>query len=511
MSDIPEKYKIFLIFALAFISLGILYQESFIAIINLWVSKDNPTYSHGPLLLLISIFIIYKQFSKVIPGLHFYPSYIGLLLLFLASLIWVMGITGFVQVVHMLLLVVIICLVFISILGWRQSLPFLFPILLLVCALPVWDIVSPYLQHFTAITAGWLTTLTIRPSVRDGLLILIPAGTFEVDTGCSGLAYFIVSIVVALLYSYASKLSFGRTLFHVVMAMIIAIVANIIRVYIIILSGQLTNMKGYLITVEHASLGWAIFLVVMTGYLWLASRGKPENKPWNMDIFQYNSITRKSVGNTKYWQFVVILLSIIVFAPLFNLAYLNTSSSAEAFAVKFPQTSGIWHLVEKNDRYEPQLIKGDQYIEASYESMEDGERVDIFLNHFRKQYQGVEAVSDMNKLYAKGEWLEESSKIIVPEINGFNNLRETILIAGNGDYRLVWSWYEANNIRTGYAWEAKYQNILGRLLGDPTIRMLVLSTDISDNIINSRSRLINLYSTVIGPYNQSPKNTEDNG
>ena len=62
-------------------------------------------------------------------------------------------------------------------------------------------------------------------------------------------------------------------------AMLIAIVSNVIRVYIIVLSGELTNMQSYFIKEEHVSLGWVIFFIGISIYLWQAGRadaGQPD-------------------------------------------------------------------------------------------------------------------------------------------------------------------------------------------------------------------------------------------
>lgn len=490
MNEFLIKNRLLFVFGIIFILTGVLYQETELAILELWMSENNPTYSHGPLLLLISIFIIYREFSKRSSELNYQPSYFVISLLFLSSFTWLLALIGLVQIAHMLLLVVITGLIFISILGWRQSMPFIFPILLMIGALPIWDYFGPFLQRLTAISAGWLTSSTIHPSVRDGMNILIPAGTFKVDPGCSGLAYFIVSILIALLFSYSYRLNLRRTLVHVAMAMAIAITANIIRVYIIVLSGQLTDMKSYFITVEHVSLGWGIFFIGITIYLWFASKhisdietGKPVHSP--------HGLSRNTpVVQSKYWVFLTCLILAVIAGPLINGFLKNKSTGIQAFEIRPPETIGNWLKVNDAQIYRPRLIKGNAYLETTYQNNLDNGNVHLYLNYFAYQRQGLEAVSDLNSLSDDiSGWSETSSNIIQPKIEGINDVREAILVARNGAQKLVWSWYETNDVRTSQGWVAKYQNIIGIIMDNPSIQMIVLATEIGTDKNTARAHL----------------------
>lgn len=511
MRESLKNNQIYFFVGLAFLLIGILYQETEVAIFELWISEDNPTYSHGPLLLVISVLIILRELYNRSSKMSIQPSYFFLSLLWLSSFIWFLAIIGFVQIVHMLLLVVIAGLVIITILGWRQSIPFMFPILLIIGALPVWDIFGPYLQRLTAVSAGWLTSSTIHPSVRDGMNILIPAGTFKVDSGCSGLAYFIVSILIALLFSYSYRLNLRRTLMHVCVAMVIAVAANIVRVYVIVLSGQLTNMKSYLITVEHVSLGWGIFLVGITIYLWFASKHVSDTESGDLVQSRFGTAHNQPVRQSKYWTFSLLLIIGVIVGPFINTFYkVKSSDNIHISEITSPEVIGNWAKVENAHTYRPQLVLGNAYLEAAYKNKLDGGNVDVYLNHFAYQRQGAEAVSDLNMLSDKiHTWNETSNNIIKPGIEGFNNLREATLVARNGEEKLLWSWYETNGIRTSQGWEAKYQNIIGILVGEPSIRMIVLATKIMANENAARIRLRDFAHSSLSKFNVTSQVIED--
>lgn len=510
MREFLKNNQIFFVVGIAFMLTGILYQETEVAIFELWMSKDNPTYSHGPLLLVISVIIIFRELYNRPSQINYQPSYFFLALLLLSSFTWFLAVIGFVQIAHMLLLVVITGLIFISLLGWRQSIPFMFPILLMIGALPVWDIIGPYLQRFTAVSAGWLTSSTIHPSARDGMNILIPAGTFKVDPGCSGLAYFIVSILIALLFSYSYRLDIRRTLMHVAAAMAIAVAANIIRVYIIVLSGQLTNMKSYLITVEHRSLGWGIFFVGITIYLWFANKHASDTGSGELVHSGFGTTQNKPVTQRKYWNFSILLILAVIVGPLISTFHKDQFPDAKVFEITSPEIIGNWVKVENSHTYRPQLILGNAYLETAYKNKLDDQNVGVYLNHFAYQRQGVEAVSDMNKLSDNiAGWSEATNNIIKPGIEDLDNLRETTLIARNGEQKLVWNWYETNNIRTSQEWVAKFQNILGILVSEPSIRMIVLATEIKADESAARSRLHDFASTSLSKFDVTAQVIKD--
>lgn len=493
------------------------YHETVGAIWALWTSEHNPTYSHGPLLLLVCVYLFYHEWRRNRDHATIDISYVGLMGVAGSSLLWFLAGLGSVQIVQMLSLVAVLLFVLVAALGFQQAKPYLFPVLLIIGALPVWEVFGPYLQANSAIMAGWITSHTIHPSVREGMLIHIPAGSFEVETGCSGLAYFIVSIIIALLFVHGHPMSIWRRLSFLLVAMLVAVVGNVLRVYIIVLSGELTNMQSYFVKVEHVSLGWAIFFIGISIYLWQAGRFIPkkeigfgespeENGAVGLSAEERSSepqsneipgrdeepveqrITTRPLKN-KWGVALPVLVAAISIGPLVNEAYRPGGDSGESFSIQFPDEVDGWQRVNYQSSYRPFLQRGAAMDETGYATIKKDKHVFMFVNYYYRQHQGSEAVSDMNHVSMKGQWMSVDRSRIRPGIPGFSDLRETRLRARNGEEKLVWFWYETNGVRTSKDWFAKLQNIFGLLQGKPSIRVVVLGTELTSNIADARKLL----------------------
>lgn len=468
---------------------GLLYHETVIAVWTLWNSDNNPTYSHGPLLLLVCIYIIYREWRENREDLNLKISYFGLIGIVGSSLLWFVAGLGSVQIIQMLSLISLLAFMFVAVLGYRQAKLYLFPILLMIGALPVWGVFGHYLQVNSAVVAGWLTTLTIRPSIREGMLIHIPAGSFEVGTGCSGLAYFIVSIIISLLFVFDRRMAIRRALVFVLVAMTVAIVANIIRVYIIILSGQLTDMQSYFITEEHVSLGWVIFAIGITVYLWQAGRFVSIRESQGGESRDCGE-RQPAVQSGRTWAMAVSMVAVaVIVGPLASEAYSDNAAQARSYSVQLPDEVNGWKKIPYAGAYRPIIQKGDVTQEASFVDSSQDSNIYLMVNYFYRQKQGAEAVSDMNRFANGRKWSRVESQVISFDVDGFTDIGETKLRARNGEEKLVWYWYETNNTRSSINWIAKLQNIVGILKGHPSIHMVVLAIEPKSGITDARMKL----------------------
>ena len=52
---------------------------------------------------------------------------------------------------------------------------------------------------------------------------------------------------------------------------VLSLLANWVRVYVIIEAGYLTNMQHYLVRVSHYWFGWGVFALALVGFFWLTT------------------------------------------------------------------------------------------------------------------------------------------------------------------------------------------------------------------------------------------------
>lgn len=491
---IKEKSLTAWFLVLAFVIVLFDYSETVFNLLALWSSDDNPTYSHGLLLVVVSGLIIFREWRNK-QQCVIKPGILPVLMLMVFSLMWFLAALGTIQIVQMLLLVTIMSTFFWAVLGFNEARPFFFPMFLMLGAMPIWEVIGGYLQITTAFVVGEITKLTIIPSMRDGMHILIPAGNFEVATGCSGLSYLVVATIISALFCYLNEVKWLKAVVYVLVAMMTSIVANIIRVYIIIVSGQMTNMQSYFVTVEHVSLGWAIFAVGITLYLWLANRSlskveavKGEQR-LNGEEEMVASQLAVSITNIRVMPYFMLLLVATVTGPLLHSYYQLKYEKSPAVMQVLPEKIGGWSKGVPQDAYKPYFGNGLLTEEALYSEDESNHSVYVYMNYYYSQTQGKEAVNDLHHIADGRRWHTLTEEIVNIKMSGFDDVLESRVAAENGEEKLVWQWYETNQKKTGRKLQAKIQNIIGFVLGDPSINIFVIAIDTNGDVAVARSEL----------------------
>ncbi len=146
----------------------------------------------------------------------------------------------------------------------------LWPVGLICFALPPWGLLDRPLQWLTVQIVNQAVGIAGIPAFVQDNFFQLPSGTFEIALGCSGLNYLITALS---LFSYYGLMYLGtwKKRFQLLsVAVAVAIVSNWIRVFALIVVGYATDMRHYLIQVEHHYFGWVLFALLMWPVLRLA-------------------------------------------------------------------------------------------------------------------------------------------------------------------------------------------------------------------------------------------------
>jgi exosortase/archaeosortase family protein len=100
------------------------------------------------------------------------------------------------------------------------------------------------------------------PVYREGLNFVISSGNWSVVEACSGIRYLMASVCVGVLFAHLNYRSARRRLAFVVAAVLVPVVANWLRAYLIVMLGHLTNNR-LAAGVDHLVYGWVFFGFVM--------------------------------------------------------------------------------------------------------------------------------------------------------------------------------------------------------------------------------------------------------
>ena len=133
------------------------------------------------------------------------------------------------------------------------------------------------MEHTADFTVAALR-LTGIPVYREGQFFTIPTGSWSVVEACSGLRYLIASVTVGVLYAYLTYRSPARRAAFVAASIVVPIVANWVRAYMIVMIGHLSGMK-YAVGVDHLIYGWVFFGIVMLLLFWIGSFWREDVAP----------------------------------------------------------------------------------------------------------------------------------------------------------------------------------------------------------------------------------------
>ncbi len=253
--------------ALALLAPFLLYLGTVRSIVSVWNSSE--TFAHGYVILPISLWLIWRRrenFSLYPPQ----PWPPALLLLGVLGIGWLAAQLGEVQVVSQYTFVAMLPVAALALFGPRLAGSLTFPLLFLLFAVPFGEIFVGPLIQFTADFTVWAVRATGIPVLRSGTRFELPTGSWSVVEACSGVRYLISSITLGCLYAYLTYRSAARRALFIGLSVIVPIIANGLRAYMIVMIGHLSGME--LATgVDHIIYGWLFFGLVMFVMFWIGS------------------------------------------------------------------------------------------------------------------------------------------------------------------------------------------------------------------------------------------------
>ncbi len=484
-----SPFVVFIYFGLALL----LYHSTVYGLYDLWVLSDSGTYTHGVLLLGVSIYFFYKTWLAERNALSVQPNTIGFVFLVSTSIAWFLVALADVAVMEEILLVFIFLFIVWAIFGYKNALKFSFPILLIICAIPVWDILQGvWLQKATAEVATIMLKAIGINSYRDGVYIHIPAGKFQVAETCSGMRQLVAAISLGFIYGYMNNFRIVALFAYTFLIAIVSFFINSIRIFIVVIAGELTEMQHYFVRKDHVTLGWVLFGIGIFLFIWLSNvvlRASHKDEV-AVETISEGKCEASEKPRHQYLVMVLVLLGLSTGPALAFFHSINKNEWKGSLVI--PSVFDDWQLKSKEGDYRPHFINGDVVYEGIYENSAK-ETVYCYVGYFWDQEQGRELIASFNTVEDKGKWKKVSSIQNEVYISGKKiKIQETLLKSSVGRKKLVWNWYVlAGNLQTSRPDMAKLFGIWGELIGKPGSASFLVATDVVDNESNARLRLKN--------------------
>lgn len=459
----PRAAAISALFVIAICALFALawYWETTFSIVSIW--ERSETFAHGFVVLPLFAYLVWRRRSELasIPVQPCPPALAGLAM---AGFAWLVGELGGVLALEQFAVVLMLPLGIWAVLGTRVVKQLAFPLAFLFFAVPFGEFLVPTLIDWTAdFTISALRASGV-PVYREGQHFQIPTGSWSVVEACSGIRYLIASLMAGTLYAYLSYTSLRRRLIFIGFAILVPIVANWLRAYMIVMLGHLSGNK-LAVGVDHLIYGWIFFGVVMAVLFSIGSRWR-EDAPAATHSVPVTPSGRAVFAPDTRW--VATALAAFAVIAIWKPVHAALSSHGPQGAPGLAAVTGThgWRAGGAElPRWRPHYMS--PTVERTQAFEKGGRQVGLFLGYYRDQAQGAELVTWQNQLVTSADkrWRKVASGEREIRLDESPVRVRTAEVAGPGVRVLAWQWYWVNGRVTSSDYFAKGYSLLDRLLG----------------------------------------------
>ncbi|HEV8520192.1 MAG TPA: exosortase A [Burkholderiales bacterium] len=436
------------------------YGDTAQSIVAIW--EHSETFAHGYLIVPISVWMIWSRRHELV-DLELRPNFLALPVLAVVGFGWLLGYLAGAGVVQQYAMVLMIPLLVWTILGTKVVQMLAFPLFFLLFAVPFGEFLIPPMMDYTADFTIFALRLTGLPVYREGNFFMVPSGTWSVVEACSGVRYLIASLTLGCLYAYLTYRSLARRAVFIAFSVIVPIVANWLRAYMIVMIGHLSGMK-YAVGVDHLIYGWIFFGVVMLILFWVGSF-------WREDIYPVaaanaKAITRRAEPSLGAIAAATIAAAMIVAVWPVAASRMTGADSKPQPVLRPPMQTGGWRPVaERLTDWTPHFLNPLSRVNQTYAT--DLTRVGLYIAYYRDQWQGAKLITSINTLVPSTDhrWGNIGE---IGRNETFNDGKVSLIEAqlrGASKKLLVWRWYWVDGQYTANPYWAKLLQAKSQLSG----------------------------------------------
>ncbi len=413
-----------------------MFYDAYASMVTKW--SQSGTYAHGFLIGPISMVLIYQKRDYFQSRTIDY-SILGIVGLIGISLIWFCAQIAFVGIVSQWMAVLSIMMAFYACFGYKLTKTFQFPLLYLLFCIPFGNFITPTLQNMTASFVVHALEWSNISVFYEGWHITTTEGEFEVARACSGIRYLIATVSLGALYAHLSYQSLSKKLTFMMMCVIVPIVANFIRAYLIIVIAHMTSLK-YAVGVDHLIYGWIFFGLVILALFYVGSLfAEPRESVIESIRYQLPKPARQHI-------LMLMLGSLAIMSgPILKQTHIVHEYHFEQEPLVLPASSGEWTGPHPGTLdWKPRFIGVNQDTQVRYQSGEN--LVDVYVGVYHTQSPQKELISSENAFFDTRGWSLLERRTLA--MNGkIPNIQE-LDIHNKSERRLVWTWYVIAGITT---------------------------------------------------------------
>ncbi len=479
------------------LSLGMLalFWQTAAGMVHIWYNFE--TYTHGFLILPISLWLVWQKRHHLAA---FTPQPSPGLLVFVCGglLAWALARLTGVLVVEQAAFVGALVAALASVLGWQVTRFLVFPLSFLFFAVPMGEDLVPPMMEFTATFTVEALKLTGIPVYRDGLWFSLPSGNWSVVEACSGVRYLIASATLGVMYAYITYHTLWKRLLFIAFSLIVPILANGVRAYMIVMIGHLSEMK-YAVGVDHLLYGWVFFGVVMFILFWVGSFWHEEEEPPRFvappRLMSEESVSRRVMQ--------VALLALAASAiTVWGTRQAETIEVRMAASLAAPSGTGGWEKLAEPALWSAAHQPTPHTIETRY--VRDGGMVQLFVVLFPQQRQGNEAINQDNKIstgLVRSTDLGSRNAVLGDQQVSVNRTRAIVSVDGVQHEHLVWQWYRVAGHNLTNRYIGKAREALARIYpGRTDGAWIAITTPLGDGNVEVAEERLARFALAMAPH-----------
>ncbi|MGQ0384051.1 MAG: exosortase C-terminal domain/associated protein EpsI [Gammaproteobacteria bacterium] len=361
-----------------------------------WVAVRD--YQYGlPIALIALVWIVAAARQSRVPP---QPSWSGILALAASLLAWLVAHNAHSQVVHQMLMPVVVWTAVLAGAGRTMARRLMLPTAYLFFAIPIWDYAVPVLQWLSVIATETTLALAGVPAEVSEFRVTLPVGSFEIVEGCSGKRYFMVTLAVGVLAVAVNRMPLRRATAYLAACGVLALLANWLRIFVVIVAGHVSNMRHYLVAVEHETFGNVIFALLVIAVLLMARRfGSAAPRAAAAGGADAAGQPLRSASRLAP---AGLALAILIAAAALPHARARLATDARSLP-PLPVTTAHWQgPLPGEARWDPRFQGVSAERRARYSTGQHA--VEVYVNLYLHQAQGAELVLFENRLDAPGPW-----------------------------------------------------------------------------------------------------------
>ena len=384
-----------------------------------WFSSSS--YHHGAAVPLLAALMIFER-----PRFDPSTAPVGLLGVIASVALWLAGHAAGVALIEQVAFVSLLIAGAGVMFGATALRLWAMPLLFLYFMVPFGEVLIPFLQNATAHMVVSLLTVFDIPAAMDGVLIETPAGRFEIAEACAGLNFLLAALMIACVYGCLVLNTFRARLGFLIIAATVAIVANMLRAFLLIVVATLTEMR-FAVGPDHLVVGLVFYGLVFAILFWIGAKMRapqsvgPEHAP----------ITAR-----RPWRSPIAVAALvpILAAAAYAALIVDRTPSAAAPAQLSPLSASGWRLLGAPENWTPK-INADRVAGATYQKGAD--RVYVSIGYFTHDRTGREIVNALNAPADGADWRKIATADDVVYLFGRSEETPLEILAGPERRRLL--------------------------------------------------------------------------